>query len=59
MNANLAERSSDDLIADIPTDELRQFEVAPPVTEGREPVGPNSDQENRGVPDGLKVIGLA
>lgn len=59
MNANLAERSSDDLIADNPTDELRQFEVEPPVTEVRESAEPNSAQENRGVLDGLKVIGLA
>ena len=59
MNANLAERSSDGRIADNPTDELRQFEVEPPVTEVGDTSEPNSAQENRGVLDGLKVIGLA
>lgn len=59
MNANLVERSSDDLIADNPTDELRQFEVEPPATEVRAAAEPNRAEENRGVLDGLKVIGLA
>ena len=59
MNANLAERSSDGLIADNPTDELCQVEVEPPVTEVREPAEPSNARESRGVLDGLKVIGLA
>ncbi len=59
MNTNLAERSSDDLIADNPTDELRQVEPESPVTEIREPAEPYDAQENRGVLDGLKIIGLA
>jgi hypothetical protein len=59
MNANLAERLSDGRIADNPTDELRQFEVELSAMEVCEPAEPNSTQENRGVLDGLKVIGLA
>ena len=59
MNAGLAERSSDDLIADNPTDELRQFEVGTPATEVPEPGALHDAQENRGVLNGLKVIGLA
>ena len=59
MNANPKERSSDGPVADCPTDELRQFEVEPPITEVDEPAVPNSARENRGVLNGLKVIGLA
>ena len=59
MNTNLAERSSDDLIADNPTDELCQVAPESPVTEDREIAKPDSAQENRGVLDGLKIIGLA
>ena len=59
MNTNLAERLSDDLIANNPTDELRQVEPESPVTEIREIAEPDNAQENRGVLDGLKVIGLA
>lgn len=59
MNANLAERSSDDLIADNPTDELHQVEPGPPAMEIAEPGEPNCAQQNRGVLDGLKIIGLA
>jgi len=57
MNANLAERSSDGLAADNPTDELHQ--VGPPAMEIPEPAAPDSAQENRGVLDGLRIIGLA
>ena len=59
MNTNLAERMADGLIADNPTDELCQVEPESPVTEIREIAVPNNAQENRGVLDGLKVIGLA
>jgi hypothetical protein len=59
MNANLAERSSDDLIADNPTDELHQVEPEPSAMEIPEPAEPDNAKENRGVLDGLKVIGLA
>lgn len=59
MNSNLAEQSSDDLIADNPTDERCQVEPDSPVTEIRELAEPFNAQENRGVLDGLKVIGLA
>jgi hypothetical protein len=57
MNANLADRSSDGLVADNPTDELHQ--VGPPAMEIPEPAAPDSAQENRGVLDGLRIIGLA
>jgi len=46
---NLAERSSDGLIADGPKCKLRRVE----------PTEPNNARENRGVLDGLKIIGLA
>jgi hypothetical protein len=59
MNANQAKRRSDARIADNPTDELHQFETEPSVLEVREPAELDSAQENRGVLDGLKVIGLA
>ena len=59
MKTNLAERSSDDLIADNPTDELRQIGPELPVTENLAPAEPNDALENRGVLDGVKIIGLA
>lgn len=59
MNANLAERSSDGLIGDSPTDELCQVEPESPAPESCEPAELYDAQKNRGVLDGLKVIGLA
>ena len=59
MNANQAKRPSDGRIADNPTDELHQFETGPSVSEVREHAEPDSAQENRGVLDGLKIVGLA
>ncbi len=59
MNANLVERSWDGLIADHPTDELCRVEPELPVGEICEPAEPHNARENRGVLDGLKIIGLA
>ena len=59
MSANLAERTSDGLIADNPTDKLCQVKPEMPATEIREPADSYDVQMNRGVLDGLKVIGLA
>lgn len=59
MNANLAERSSVGLIADSPTDELCQVEPGASAADSREPAELHNARENRGVLDGLKVIGLA
>jgi hypothetical protein len=59
MNTCLAERSADGPIADGPTDELCQVEPESPATEASEPAELHDAHENRGVLDGLKVIGLA
>lgn len=59
MTATLAERSSDGPVTDIPTDELPHVESESPVTDSRESAEPIDARENRGVLNGLKVIGLA
>ena len=59
MNTNAAERLSDAPLAGSPTDELHQVEPVARVTESRELAEPCEALENRGVLDGLKVIGLA
>ncbi len=59
MNASQARRPADDRIADNPTDKLHQFGAETSTSEDREPAEPNKAQENRGVLDGLKIIGLA
>lgn len=59
MSANLAERSSDGLVIDNPKDELTHVESQSPVTDSRESAESVDARENRGVLNGLKVIGLA
>ena len=59
MNTSVAERPLDGPEADNFTDELTQVESEPPVTDLRESPEPAEARENRGVRDGLKIIGLA